>query len=124
MIVRIWEAQVAPDRLEEFCAKLVNESIPALGAIDGFLGGELLRSVTDGDHRVLVLARWRDEAAIRAYAGPMWRIRPVWAEGEFRNLEHPPVVSHFTPVATVGEVVTVATGGLAGAAGANPAESG
>ena len=98
MIVRMWEAHVTPDRVDEFCAQLTDRSIPALATLDGFLGAELLRSVSEEDHRVVVLARWRDEAAIRAYAGAMWRIRPVWAEGEFRNLEHPPVVSHFSPV--------------------------
>jgi hypothetical protein len=99
MIIRIWEAQVAPRRVDEFCAKLAAEVVPALRDTDGFEGAELLRSVTELDHRVLVLTRWRDEAAVQAYAGPMWRIRPVWAEGEFGSLEHPPSVSHFEPVA-------------------------
>ncbi|GAA1153411.1 heme-degrading monooxygenase HmoA [Kitasatospora gansuensis] len=97
MIVRIWEAQVAPRRVDEFCTRLCDEVLPALRDTDGFEGAELLRSVTELDHRVLLLTRWRDEAAVRAYAGPMWRIRPVWAEGEFGYLEHPPTVSHFRP---------------------------
>ncbi|MFJ8041769.1 antibiotic biosynthesis monooxygenase family protein [Kitasatospora sp. NPDC096147] len=95
MIVRIWEAQVVPARREEFCARLADEVIPALDGTDGYQGAELLRSVSALDHRVLVVTRWRDEAALRAYAGTMWRIRPVWAEGEFGFLEHPPSVAHF-----------------------------
>ena len=35
-----------------------------------------------------------------SYAGPMWRIRPVWAEGELRYLVHPPEVTHYRPLAT------------------------
>ncbi|GAA2247521.1 MULTISPECIES: antibiotic biosynthesis monooxygenase family protein [Kitasatospora] len=98
MIVRIWEAQVTPERADEFCAKLVTEVLSGLDRADGFGGAELMRSATDTDHRILVITRWRDEAAVRAYAGPMWRIRPVWAEGEFGFLRHPPTVSHFIPV--------------------------
>ncbi|BFV56226.1 hypothetical protein KCMC57_up13300 [Kitasatospora sp. CMC57] len=97
MIVRIWEAQVAPRRVDEFCAVLCEEALPLLAEADGFESFELLRSVTEQDHRVLLVTRWRDEAAVRAYAGPMWRIRPVWAEGELGYLEHPPTVSHFRP---------------------------
>ncbi|MBO1415846.1 antibiotic biosynthesis monooxygenase [Streptomyces sp. FH025] len=99
MIVRIWAGQVSADRIEEFCAHLANQVIPQLGQTDGCFGGELLRSVTEGGHRVLVVSRWRDEEALRGYAGPMWRIRPVWSEGELHYLAHPPEVTHFMPVA-------------------------
>ncbi|MER7849463.1 antibiotic biosynthesis monooxygenase family protein [Kitasatospora sp. NPDC096077] len=99
MIVRIWAGQVTADRIEEFCAHLVSQVIPQLGRTDGCLGGELLRSVSEGGHRVLVVSRWRDEEALRGYAGPMWRIRPVWSEGELHYLKHPPEVTHFMPIA-------------------------
>ncbi|MCG6495331.1 antibiotic biosynthesis monooxygenase family protein [Kitasatospora sp. A2-31] len=99
MIVRIWAGQVMAEHIEEFCSVLLSQVIPQLGERDGCLGGELLRSVSDDGHRVLVVSRWRDEEALRGYAGPMWRIRPVWSEGELRYLAHPPEVSHFMPVA-------------------------
>jgi len=95
MIVRIWEAYVSPKRADEFCAELASNVLPQIAAHDGFLGAELLRAFADDDHRVQMITRWRDEAALRAYAGPMWRIRPVWAEGELNFLEHPPTVSHY-----------------------------
>ncbi|WP_158835458.1 antibiotic biosynthesis monooxygenase family protein [Streptomyces sp. NRRL S-350] len=98
MIVRIWAGQVLAGRIEEFCAHLCAEVIPQLGRTDGCLGGELLRSVTEDGHHVLVVSRWRDEAALLGYAGPMWRIRPVWSEGELCYLAHPPQVSHFLQV--------------------------
>ncbi|MFG2824050.1 antibiotic biosynthesis monooxygenase family protein [Kitasatospora sp. NPDC048365] len=101
MIVRIWEAQVSPRRIEQFCAELAAEVLPTIAEREGFLGGELLRALVDGDHRVRMITRWRDEDALRAYAGPMWRIRPVWAEGELNFLDHPPTVSHFTSFARV-----------------------
>ncbi|MGW6916510.1 antibiotic biosynthesis monooxygenase family protein [Kitasatospora sp. NPDC054939] len=100
MIVRIWTAQVMAGHIEEFCALLASQVIPQLGRTDGCLGGELLRSLGEDAHRVVVMSRWRDEDALRGYAGPMWRIRPVWAEGELRYLAHPPQVTHFTAVPT------------------------
>ena len=99
MIVRVWEAQVIPSRADAFCAALLGGPLPDIRSVDGCIGAELLRSVGDGDHRVMVVTRWQDEAALRAYAGPMWKIRPVWAEGELGYLEHPPSVSHFVPIA-------------------------
>ncbi|MEV7770611.1 antibiotic biosynthesis monooxygenase [Kitasatospora sp. NPDC086791] len=99
MIVRIWAGQVLAGHTDEFCAHLAAQVIPQLGRTDGCLGGELLRSVSEENgHRVLVVSRWRDEEALRGYAGPMWRIRPVWSEGELRYLAHPPQVTHFLQV--------------------------
>ncbi|TQF01350.1 hypothetical protein E6W39_02745 [Kitasatospora acidiphila] len=96
MIVRIWEAQVAPKMVAELCAVLQAQVMPQLVGLDGYLGGELLRSLPDSTHRVLVVTRWRDEEALRGYAGPMWAMRPVGSEGELGYLEHPPEVSHFS----------------------------
>ncbi|WP_181442559.1 antibiotic biosynthesis monooxygenase family protein [Streptomyces tateyamensis] len=96
MIVRIWEARVAPTLVAEFCTVLRTQLMPQLDGLDGYLGGELLRSLPDSTHRVLVVTRWRDEEALRAYAGPMWSLRPVWSDTEQGYLEHPPSVAHFS----------------------------
>ncbi|GAA1245741.1 hypothetical protein GCM10009665_40730 [Kitasatospora nipponensis] len=100
MIVRIWEARVAPKAVAEFCALLRADVLPKLTGLDGYLGGELLRSLPDNTHRVLLVTRWRDEEALRAYAGPLWALRPVWSQDELGFLDHPPEVSHFTVVST------------------------
>ncbi|MFE0461391.1 antibiotic biosynthesis monooxygenase family protein [Kitasatospora sp. NPDC058965] len=96
MIVRIWEAQVAPKLVAEFCTVLRTRMMPELEGLDGYLGGDLLRSLPDSTHRVLVVTRWRDEEALRAYAGPMWALRAVFSDTEQEYLEHPPEVSHYT----------------------------
>ncbi|MFJ1702924.1 antibiotic biosynthesis monooxygenase family protein [Kitasatospora sp. NPDC088346] len=98
MIVRIWEAHVAPEHADEFCATLTAEALPQIVRTEGCLGGELLNAVGEEDHRILMITRWRDEAALLAHAGPMWRIRPVWAEGQLNFLEHPPKVAHYLPL--------------------------
>ncbi|MFF7636201.1 antibiotic biosynthesis monooxygenase family protein [Kitasatospora sp. NPDC008050] len=96
MIVRIWEARVAPKLVTEFCAVIQSEMLPQLAGLDGCLGGELLRSLPGGPHRVLVVTRWRDEEALRGYAGPAWAKRPVWSDEQQTYLEQPPEVAHFT----------------------------
>ncbi|WP_051969725.1 antibiotic biosynthesis monooxygenase family protein [Kitasatospora azatica] len=98
MIVRIWEARVAPKLVGDFCAVIQSEMLPQLAGLDGYLGGELLRSLPDSTHRVLVITRWRDEEALKAYAGPMWAKRPVWSDTEQTYLTHPPEVSHFSVI--------------------------
>ncbi|MER8182280.1 antibiotic biosynthesis monooxygenase [Kitasatospora sp. NPDC094015] len=97
MIVRIWEAHVAPRHAAGFRAQLAEEVLPQILRTDGCVGGELMTAVVEGDHRVLMITRWTDEESLLAYAGPMWRIRPVWAEGELNYLEHPPKVAHYQP---------------------------
>ncbi|WP_329571384.1 antibiotic biosynthesis monooxygenase family protein [Kitasatospora sp. NBC_01266] len=100
MIIRIWEARVAPKQMSELCAVIQSEMLPELAGLDGYLGGELLRSLPDSAHRVLVVTRWRDEEALRAYAGPAWTKRPIWSQTEPSYLEQPPEVAHFTVVST------------------------
>jgi hypothetical protein len=97
VIVRIWEAWVAPDLADKFCATLTTEVMPTLDDVDGCLGAELLRSIDVDEVRVLMVSRWRDEAALRGYAGPMWRVRPVLAEEELPYLLKPPQVCHYEP---------------------------
>lgn len=102
MIVRVWEAWVAPGRADDFCAVLASDVMPQLDDVDGCLGAELLRSLSAepaADVRVLMISRWRDEAAVRGYAGRMWRVRPVLAEAELPYLLRAPQVSHFEPPA-------------------------
>lgn len=96
MIVRIWEARVAPKLVTEFCAVIQSEMLPQLVGLDGYLGGELLRSLPVSTHRVLVVTRWRDEEALRGYAGSTWAKQPAWSDEEQAYLEHPPEVAHFT----------------------------
>ncbi|PWI41887.1 antibiotic biosynthesis monooxygenase family protein [Streptomyces sp. ICBB 8177] len=97
MIVRVWEAPVVPGLMGEFCAMMAADVVPPIRQVDGCLGAELLCSTDPQEPRVLLVSRWRDEAALRGYAGPMWRVRPVWAEQELRYLLRAPRVSHFTP---------------------------
>jgi quinol monooxygenase YgiN len=103
VIVRIWEAQVVPERVEEFSDLFASTILPRLTAAEGCLGGEVLRPVAgekEDEARIIGITRWRDEESLRALLGPMWRVRPMWEEQELEYLLRPPRVSHFEPVET------------------------
>jgi len=101
VIVRMWEARVAPDRVEEFTALVASTILPHVMSADGCLGGEVLRPLVgedDDEPRVIGITRWRDEESLRTLLGPMWRVRPMWEELELEYVIRPPHVWHFEPV--------------------------
>ena len=100
MIVRMWEVRVVPGRLREFCDLLTEGLWGRLRGVDGFLGGELFASA-DGEDRVVVLTRWRDQAALEAAAGPGWRTTALLTAAERGFVVRPPHLWHFVPVSAV-----------------------
>jgi len=74
MIVRVLDAEVKPGKMDGFLDLIRTSLLPRVVASDGFLGIEFLRSV-QGEEQVLLVSRWRDEQALAAYAGPLWRVR-------------------------------------------------
>jgi hypothetical protein len=101
VIVRLWEAEVAPERVDEFCDLLASVVLPKVLTVDGCISGETLRPIPGGDQepKVVGITRWRDEESLRAYLGPMWRIRPMWEEAELEYVTSVPRVWHYEPVA-------------------------
>jgi Antibiotic biosynthesis monooxygenase len=97
VIVRTWEAEIVPGRLDEFCEVVRTKIWPQMDHADGFLGGEVYRSY-EGPERVLMVSRWRDEDALRDFAGPMWRLRPIVTAYEEPLIARPPNVWHSVPL--------------------------
>jgi hypothetical protein len=101
VIVRVWEADVAQERVDEFCALIASKILPRALAAEGCLSGEVLRPLADepgAPVRVIGITRWRDEKSLRALLGPMWRLRPMWEEEELEYIEGAPRVTHYEPV--------------------------
>jgi heme-degrading monooxygenase HmoA len=98
MIVRMFEARVVPGLLDEFVDFVVERVLPAMEAADGFAGGEVYRADSDTEPRLVMITRWRDEAALAGFAGPEWRTRAAVPPEEERFLARPPHVWHFTQV--------------------------
>jgi quinol monooxygenase YgiN len=99
MIVRMWEADVKPGKMERFLDILQTTIVPRLAATEGFISAEIVTSMQD-EQRVVVISRWRDEDAIAAYAGPLWRIRAPFVDFEVGDyLTRTSRVHHYRPVA-------------------------
>lgn len=99
VIVRMWECRVKPGCTDEL-ARYVREDVwPQVTAIEGFLGGELLRSVARDDERLLLMTRWSDESALEKYLGPRWtetELSPIPSEEPY--IEGVPFVDNWEPV--------------------------
>lgn len=79
VIVRMWETPVKAGRTDDFARYVATKVWPAVTAADGFLGGEILRSVGRADERLLLVTRWRDEAALEGFLGPAWTAHELTA---------------------------------------------
>ncbi|MDR7384359.1 antibiotic biosynthesis monooxygenase [Promicromonospora iranensis] len=89
MIIRSSTASVRPGMLDEFRA-FIESGTKEFRTLDGFLGDEIVV----GPDTLTYVSRWRDEAALAAYAGPGWRTEPVVLEDEDRYLVGPLRVRH------------------------------
>jgi heme-degrading monooxygenase HmoA len=98
MIVRMFEARAVPGLLDEFVDFVRDRVVPAMQAVDGFGDAELYRADSDAEPRLVLISRWRDEAALEGFAGPDWRTRVPVPPEEERFLARPPHVWHFAQV--------------------------
>ncbi|RPF20695.1 antibiotic biosynthesis monooxygenase [Myceligenerans xiligouense] len=94
MIVRVSEASVRADRVEEFLQTLRDLVAGFPAAHDGLLGHEILVDRAEGT-RVQYVSRWRDESALRGFAGEGWADSPVTFPGEDAYLTGPLHLRHF-----------------------------
>ena len=69
MIVRTWRGRAAPAQPDAYPEHFRFTVLPALKAIKGFLGAQLLRHDRPDEIEFLVLTRWASLDAIRAFAG-------------------------------------------------------
>lgn len=89
MIIRSSTALVRPGMLDEFRA-FIEAGVTQFATLDGFLGDE----IAVGPDTLTYVSRWRDAAAVEAFAGPGWRTEPVTFEDEDRFLVAPLRVRH------------------------------
>jgi quinol monooxygenase YgiN len=68
MVIRSWDGTARRGAEEEYLAFLTEVMVPAILALPGCLGVEVLRRTGAGDHFV-VQSRWSDEEAIKRFAG-------------------------------------------------------
>jgi heme-degrading monooxygenase HmoA len=69
MIVRIWTAEALDENAEDYRRHFYDILLPRLRAIDGFLGTEVLERVAHKRIEFVIITRWDNFDAIRAFAG-------------------------------------------------------
>jgi heme-degrading monooxygenase HmoA len=69
MIVRLWKGRARGDSADAYESHVVTIVFPKLQAIDGYVGGRVLRRNVDGGVEFLVETTWVSLNAIRAFAG-------------------------------------------------------
>lgn len=99
MIIRRSTARVRPGLLDEFRA-FIEAGTAGFAAHDGFVSDEIVvrRGSAAPDapapDTLTYVSRWRDAAALAAYAGPGWRTEPVVLPDEDRFLLSPLHLRH------------------------------
>ncbi|PWJ48320.1 Quinol monooxygenase YgiN [Quadrisphaera granulorum] len=94
MIIRVSEASVRPDRVEDFMIRLHELVAGFPEAHPGLLRHEVLVDLEDPT-RVQYVSWWRDEGSLVRYAGPHWRHEPVTFPDEALLLQAPLTLRHF-----------------------------
>jgi antibiotic biosynthesis monooxygenase (ABM) superfamily enzyme len=69
MITRMWRGWTAIDDADAYERFLLGELFPAMRAIPGFRGADVLRRVDGGEVAFVTLTRFDSLEAIRAFAG-------------------------------------------------------
>ena len=69
MITRLWRGWTAPENADAYQRFLLDELFPAMRAVDGFQGAEVLRRAEDDEVGFVTLTRFASLQAIRAFAG-------------------------------------------------------
>jgi heme-degrading monooxygenase HmoA len=65
VLARVWRGRATEGGAEAYVDHLRTDTLPALGALDGFRGAFVLRRGLD----FLVLTLWESERAVEAFAG-------------------------------------------------------
>ncbi|WP_285107215.1 GNAT family N-acetyltransferase [Promicromonospora sp. MEB111] len=99
MIIRRSTARVRPGLLDEF-RTFIEAGTAGFTALDGFVSDEIVvrwgsaAPAGPTPDTLTYVSRWRDAAALAAYAGPGWRTEPVVLPDEDRFLLEPLRVRH------------------------------
>jgi heme-degrading monooxygenase HmoA len=69
MIIREWRGRASASNPEAYPAHFRDNVLPELRQLPGFVGAHLVRRLLGGTIEFVVLTRWTDLDAIRAFAG-------------------------------------------------------
>ncbi len=103
MIVRIWTAEALDENAEDYRHHFYDVLLPKLRAINGFLGSEVLERVVDHRIEFVIITRWDNFDAIRAFAGHKAERAVVEPDARAALERYDETVKHYVQVAEVGK---------------------
>jgi len=71
-IIRLFRVRIHPEMQDEFEEKFASVSIAAVEQAPGSLGVEIFKPSQWAPREYLMISRWRDEAALKSFAGDSW----------------------------------------------------
>jgi heme-degrading monooxygenase HmoA len=98
MIVRMWHGRVPTDKADRYRAFLNARAIPDYQSVAGNEAVYILERAAGAETHFITMTFWRDEAAIRAFAGADLTRAKYYPEDEEFLLEFEPNVVHYEVV--------------------------
>lgn len=95
MIVRTWRGRAAVGKASAYAEHFRHKVLPELKSIAGFQGATLLREDRAEDSEFLVLTRWANLEAVRAFAGQALQHAVMEPEAVAALLNFDPTVQHY-----------------------------
>jgi len=96
MILREWRAVIRQDRRDDYVAYVRATGLAGYRALSGNLeAGIAVRDLDDHRSEIVTLSLWRDEEAIRAFAGDDLTKAVYYPEDDLYLLERPERVVHY-----------------------------
>jgi uncharacterized protein len=68
-ILRLWTARTTAEKFDRYVQHVTGSVFPALGEMEGYRGGYLLRRERDSEVEIVVLTLWESMDAIEQFAG-------------------------------------------------------
>ncbi len=81
MIIRVFSAKIRKGQVDEFKRLVRAQSIPWLQGSEGMLGYWAGEPLDPGENEFVMITLWRDEQALKKFAGPEWQ-RPAVTQDE------------------------------------------
>ncbi|HBE67910.1 MAG TPA: antibiotic biosynthesis monooxygenase [Planctomycetaceae bacterium] len=101
MIARIWCGKTKAEHYETYTQFMRERALPDYSGVDGFVRLDFLRRL-DGEYGIFqLITYWRDEDAIRSFAGDDIQIAKYYTEDQLYLLEFEEHVTHFDVFASV-----------------------
>ena len=95
-VLRVWRGAARPSEVSAYLAHFRSRVEPALCALAGFRGAEVLTRSAGALVEIVVQTRWTSLDAVTAFAGPDRDVAVIEPEALAVLAEHDSFVRHFT----------------------------